>query len=89
MFRSTARSLRSWWSDFSDDILGADLPPSVYDEDLAYRLAHPHRRPLRMSRPRREGTVAPRLPDCLSPVRAQDLTAATAARLVASRHLAG
>ena len=34
MFRSSARSLRLWWEDFSADILGADLPPTVYAEEL-------------------------------------------------------
>ena len=72
MFRSTARSLRSWWTDFSDDLLGADLPPAVYDEELEYHLSHPHRQPLRSTRRRRDGAVSARPAFCLSPVRAQD-----------------
>jgi hypothetical protein len=69
MFRSTARNLRTWWTDFSDDILGADLPATPYDDALDYHLNHPHRQPLSRSRPRREGTVPPRPAHCLSPVR--------------------
>jgi hypothetical protein len=72
MFRSTAQSLRAWWIDFSDDILGADLPPSSYEEEpdaVEHHLTHPHRRPLATNHVRRDGAVAARPAHCLSPVR--------------------
>jgi hypothetical protein len=72
MFRSTARDLRSWWSDFSDDILGADLPPALYEDDLEYHVGHPHRQPLVGRRPRRPGAVAARPGHCLCPVRGHE-----------------
>jgi hypothetical protein len=72
MFRSTARNLRSWWIDFSDDILGADLPPAPYEDELEYHLNHPHRQPLASRRPRRQGTVPARPSHCLSPVRSPE-----------------
>jgi hypothetical protein len=79
MFRSTARNLRSWRTDFSDDILGADLPSTLDDtapDPLEYHLNHSHRRPLGTARPRREGAVPARPAHCLSPVRADSPVAA-------------
>jgi hypothetical protein len=73
MFRSTARNLRSWWLDFSDDILGADLSlpeDAPGPSPLEYHLEHPHRQTLRPLAPRRAGTVAPRPAHCLCPVHA-------------------
>jgi hypothetical protein len=72
MFRSTARNLRSWWGDFSEDILGADLSPAPDDAapaPLDYHLTHPHRRSLGTARTRREGAVPERPTHCLCPVR--------------------
>jgi hypothetical protein len=58
MFQSSAKRLRTWLTRF-DDVLGdppAPVPP------------HPHRRPVRLERSRRQGSVAPRPAHCLSPV---------------------
>jgi hypothetical protein len=69
MFWSTIHSLRIWWEDFSDDILGADLPPSTDPVDeISYHLEHPHRRRLESIRERRDGAVVARPGVCLSPV---------------------
>jgi hypothetical protein len=72
MFSTTARTLRTWWSDFSDDILGADLLPSATVDPvqggIEHHLIHPHRQPLAPRRARRPGTVPERPAFCLSPV---------------------
>jgi hypothetical protein len=69
MFRIFVHTLTLWWQDFSEDILGADLPPSVYAEDLleAHRADH-HLRDRRLATaPRRPGTVAAPEIVCLTP----------------------
>jgi hypothetical protein len=58
MFQSPAKRLRAWLS-FVEDILG-DPPVAA---------PHPHRRPLRLERERRPGSVPARPAHCLSPVR--------------------
>ncbi|WP_249009729.1 hypothetical protein [Conexibacter sp. DBS9H8] len=73
MFRTFVHSLSLWWQDFSEDILGADLPLHVYEEDLlTYHRAHPHRRGELSSTGaggvRRPGGVPPAEPVCLCPV---------------------
>ena len=89
MFRSTARNLRTWWIDFSDDILGADLAPAVYEEELDYHLSHPHRRLLGAPRVRRDGQVPARPTDCLCPIRIQTRTAAAAPSATATSSAPG
>jgi hypothetical protein len=68
MFRSTARDLRTWWTGFSDDILGADLAVSFPATDLDYHRNHPHRQPLQRSRARRDGAVDARSALCMTPL---------------------
>jgi hypothetical protein len=58
MFQSSRKRLRALLS-LADDLLG-DPPASE---------PHPHRRPVRIARERRGGSVAPRAMHCLSPVR--------------------
>jgi hypothetical protein len=59
MFHSSTKRLRAWLK-WTEDILG--------DEPVDAR-PHPHRRQLRWDRPRRAGSVPPRLTDCVSPIR--------------------
>ncbi len=58
MFQSSVKRLKALLT-LTDDLL-AD-PPAPAE--------HPHRRPVRVARERRGGTVAPRAMHCLSPVR--------------------
>jgi hypothetical protein len=57
MFQSPLKRLRALLT-LTDDMLGA--PPAP--------VPHPHRRPVRIARERRAGSVAPRAMHCLSPV---------------------
>jgi hypothetical protein len=59
MFQSSAKRLRAWLS-LVDDVLG----------DPPVQAPHPHRRPLRLERQRRPGSVPARPAHCISPVRA-------------------
>jgi hypothetical protein len=59
MFQASAKRFRALMTLF-DDVLGDPEPPAA---------AHPHRRPVRIDRRRRAGSVAPRAAHCLSPVR--------------------
>jgi hypothetical protein len=59
MFHSSGKRLRAWLS-LVDDVL-ADPPADA---------PHPHRRPLRLERERRPGSVPARTAHCISPVRA-------------------
>jgi len=61
MFRSSVNRLRSWLR-LAEDILGDGIPVDARP--------HPHRRPLRWERTRRDGSVAARPTHCVSPVRA-------------------
>jgi hypothetical protein len=58
MFQSSGKRLRALLT-LTADLLGD--PPSP--------APHPHRRPVRLERRRREGMVSPRAMHCLSPVR--------------------
>ncbi len=58
MFQSSINRLRALLT-LADDLLGDPPAPEP----------HPHRRPVRIVRERRGGTVAPRAMHCLSPVR--------------------
>lgn len=58
MFHSSAKRLRALLS-LADDILGDPEPETP----------HPHRRPVRIERKRRPGSVAAPPAHCLSPVR--------------------
>jgi hypothetical protein len=58
MFQSSGKRLRAWLS-LVDDVLG-DPPVDV---------PHPHRRPLRLERERRPGSVPARPAHCVSPLR--------------------
>jgi hypothetical protein len=58
MFQSSAKRLRALLA-LTDDLLGD--PPALE--------AHPHRRPVRIARDRRRGSVSPRAMHCLCPVR--------------------
>lgn len=59
MFQVSKRRVRALMT-MMDDLLGdPDTPPAP----------HPHRRPVRIERQRRPGSVAPRPAHCLSPVR--------------------
>jgi hypothetical protein len=57
MFQSSVKRLRALLT-LTDDLLG-DPPASV---------PHPHRRPARIERERRAGSVAPRAMHCLCPL---------------------
>ncbi|MFZ0042707.1 MAG: hypothetical protein WAK93_15460 [Solirubrobacteraceae bacterium] len=57
MFQSSAKRLRTWLTRF-DDVLGDPPAPAP----------HPHRRPVRIERHRRQGSVAARPTHCISPV---------------------
>lgn len=62
MFRAPTERFRSWMArvdEALDDVLGDPL----VDEE-----PHPHRTPLRWRYDRRQGSVAPRPAQCLSPV---------------------
>jgi hypothetical protein len=59
MFQGSKNRFRALMTLF-DDVLGDPEPPAT---------AHPHRRPVRIERTRRAGTVAARPAHCLSPVR--------------------
>jgi hypothetical protein len=61
MFQASAKRFRALMT-LVDDVLGDPEPPAA---------PHPHRRPVRIERERRAGTVAPRPMHCLSPVRPQ------------------
>jgi hypothetical protein len=66
MFQCSKERLRAWLS-IAQDVLGdptADAAPHPADA-----APHPHRRPLRWRPARRPGTVSPRPPHCISPVR--------------------
>jgi hypothetical protein len=58
MFQSSVKRLRALLT-LTEDLLGDPLLPEP----------HPHRRPVRLQRERRGGSVAPRAMHCLSPVR--------------------
>ncbi|HZE03866.1 MAG TPA: hypothetical protein VE127_01505 [Solirubrobacteraceae bacterium] len=59
MFQVSIRRFRALMT-LVDDVLGdAETPPAP----------HPHRRPVRIERDRRPGSVPPRPAHCLSPVR--------------------
>jgi hypothetical protein len=58
MFQSSINRLRALLT-LADDLLGDPPAPE----------SHPHRRPVRIVRARRPGSVAPRAMHCLSPVR--------------------
>jgi hypothetical protein len=58
MFQSSVKRLRALLT-LTDDLLGD--PPLTEP--------HPHRRPVRLQRERRGGSVTPRAMHCLSPVR--------------------
>jgi hypothetical protein len=58
MFQSSSKRLRALLS-LAEDILGDPAPEAL----------HPHRRPLRIERERRPGSVPPPAAHCLSPVR--------------------
>jgi hypothetical protein len=58
MFQASVKRFRALMT-LVDDVLG-DPEPTV--------TPHPHRRPVRIQRERRPGTVAPRPTHCLSPV---------------------
>jgi hypothetical protein len=59
MFLASKHRIRALMS-LLDDVLGDPEPPAT---------PHPHRRPVRIDRERRPGSVAPRPAHCLSPVR--------------------
>ena len=58
MFQASVNRFRALLT-LVDDVLGDPEPPAA---------PHPHRRPVRIQRERRPGTVAPRPTHCLSPV---------------------
>jgi hypothetical protein len=58
MFQGSKSRLRALMT-LLDDVLGDPEPPAA---------PHPHRRPVRIERTRRAGTVAARPAHCLSPV---------------------
>jgi hypothetical protein len=59
MFQASGKRFRALLT-LLDDVLGDPEPPAA---------PHPHRRPARIHRERRGGTVAARPTHCLSPVR--------------------
>ncbi|MFZ0091014.1 MAG: hypothetical protein WAL63_16020 [Solirubrobacteraceae bacterium] len=59
MFQASVKRFRALLT-LVDDVLGDPEPPAV---------PHPHRRPVRIDRTRRSGSIAPRPAHCLSPVR--------------------
>ncbi|HEY2317788.1 MAG TPA: hypothetical protein VGH67_05775 [Solirubrobacteraceae bacterium] len=61
MFQASVKRFRALLT-LVDDVLGDPEPTAA---------PHPHRRPVRIERDRRTGTVAPRPMHCLSPVRPQ------------------
>jgi hypothetical protein len=61
MFQASVKRFRALMT-LVDDVLGDPEPPVA---------PHPHRRPVRIQRERRAGTVATRPTDCLSPVPAR------------------
>jgi hypothetical protein len=70
MFGQSSNRIRTWWAAATEDILGADLPPSVYAEDsIDYFRSHPHRTPLGAGSDRREGSVQARPAHCVAPLR--------------------
>ena len=64
MFQASGKRLRALLT-LLDDVLGDPEPPAA---------PHPHRRPVRIQRERRAGTVATRPTHCLSPVPARPVT---------------
>jgi hypothetical protein len=58
MFQAPAKRFRALRT-LLDDVLGDPEPPAA---------PHPHRRPVRIERERRAGTVATRPTHCLSPL---------------------
>ena len=58
MFHSSVKRLRALLT-LTDDLLGDPPEPAP----------HPHRRPVRIERERRPGSVSPRAMHCLCPVR--------------------
>jgi hypothetical protein len=61
MFQASAKRFRALMT-LVDDVLGDPEPPAA---------PHPHRRPVRIERRRRPGTVPTRPMHCISPVRPQ------------------
>jgi hypothetical protein len=61
MFQASVKRFRTLLT-LVDDVLGDPEPPAA---------PHPHRRPVRIERERRAGSVATRPMHCLSPVRRQ------------------
>lgn len=59
MFQASVKRFRALMT-LVDDVLGDPEPPVA---------PHPHRRPVRIERARRAGSVAARPAHCLSPVR--------------------
>jgi hypothetical protein len=66
MFRSSAHRLRAWLEGAGDLLADDGEAESTIHEA---HLSHPHRRPLRLERDRRPGSVPPRWAHCVSPVR--------------------
>jgi hypothetical protein len=70
MFGQSSNRIRTWWAAATEDILGSDLPPSVYAEDsIEYFRSHPHRSSLSSGSERRGGSVPTRAADCVAPGR--------------------
>ncbi|HEY6525705.1 MAG TPA: hypothetical protein VIY10_18120 [Solirubrobacteraceae bacterium] len=67
MFQASVKRFRALVTLF-DDVLGDPEPPAAL---------HPHRRPVRIQRERRSGTVAPRPTHCLCPVPVRPAAART------------
>jgi len=67
MFGQSFSRVRDWWEANTEDILGGDLPPRLYAEDIEYFRGHPHRLALGIESGRRPGRVAARPADCVSP----------------------
>ena len=70
MFQASGKRLRTLLT-LLDDVLGDPEPPAA---------PHPHRRPVRIQRERRAGTVATRPTHCLSPVPVRPAAARAARR---------
>jgi hypothetical protein len=64
MFQASVKRLRALMT-LVEDVLGDDEPPAA---------PHPHRRPVRIQRQRRAGTVATRPTHCLCPVPVRPVT---------------
>jgi hypothetical protein len=64
MFPASVKRLRALMT-LVEDVLGDDEPPAA---------PHPHRRPVRIQRQRRAGTVATRPTHCLCPVPVRPVT---------------